>query len=57
MTAAGQGGIPTAFIVNGEGKIAWIGHPMEMEKPLEKVIAGTLDLKTAAEETTARRGG
>ena len=22
-------GIPTAFIVNKEGKIAWIGHPME----------------------------
>src|SRR5207244_3356455 len=28
MQAAGQGGIPIAFIVNGDGKIAWIGHPM-----------------------------
>lgn len=50
MTAAGQNGIPTAFIVNTEGKIAWIGHPMAMEKPLEKVIAGTWDLKEAREE-------
>jgi thiol-disulfide isomerase/thioredoxin len=50
MVASGSDGIPTAFIVNKEGKIAWIGHPMEMEKPLEKVIAGTWDLKTAAEE-------
>ena len=50
MTAAGQNGIPTAFIVNKEGKIAWIGHPMEMEKPLEKIIAGTWDLKEAREE-------
>jgi thiol-disulfide isomerase/thioredoxin len=50
MEAAGQEGIPTAFIINKESKIAWIGHPMEMEKPLDKVIEGTWDLKTAAEE-------
>ena len=48
MTAAGQEGIPTAFIVNKEGKIAWIGHPMEMDKPLEKIVAGTWDLKERA---------
>ena len=56
MEAAGQNGIPTAFIVNKEGKIAWIGHPMEMEKPLEKIIAGTWDLKTAAEENPQGEG-
>ncbi len=50
MTAAGQNGIPAAFIVNKEGKIAWIGHPMSMDKPLEKVVAGNWDLKTAREE-------
>ncbi len=43
MEAAGQGGIPTAFIVNKEGKIAWIGHPIELERPLAKIIAGTWD--------------
>ena len=42
MTAADQNGIPTAFIVNKEGKIAWIGHPMAMEKPFEKVDRGHL---------------
>src|SRR5262249_24424483 len=30
MEAADQDGIPTAFIVNPKGVIAWIGHPMEM---------------------------
>jgi thiol-disulfide isomerase/thioredoxin len=50
MTAAGQNGIPAAFIVNKEGKIAWIGHPMEMDKPLEKITAGTWNLKEAREE-------
>jgi thiol-disulfide isomerase/thioredoxin len=50
MSAAGQNGIPSAFIVNKEGKIAWIGHPMEMDKPLEKIAAGNWDLKEAREE-------
>ncbi len=50
MTAAGQEGIPAAFIVNKEGKIAWVGHPMEMDKPLEKITAGTWDLTEAREE-------
>lgn len=27
MKAAGRGGIPSAFVVDREGKIAWIGHP------------------------------
>jgi thiol-disulfide isomerase/thioredoxin len=50
MQAAGQGGIPTAFIVNGEGKIAWIGHPMEMDKPLAEIVAGKWDLKAASDQ-------
>jgi thiol-disulfide isomerase/thioredoxin len=28
LRASGQKGIPCAFVVDGEGKIAWIGHPM-----------------------------
>jgi thiol-disulfide isomerase/thioredoxin len=47
MQAAGQNGIPTAFIVDKEGKIAWIGHPMAMDKPLDQVAAGTFDQKAA----------
>ena len=29
-------GIPSAFIVSGESKIYWIGHPMQMDEPLAK---------------------
>ena len=50
MIAAGEESIPTAFIVNGDGKIAWIGHPESLEKPLEQIIAGSYDLKAAAAE-------
>jgi thiol-disulfide isomerase/thioredoxin len=39
MDAAGQDGIPTAFVVDKKGKIAWIGHPMD---GLDKVVAGVL---------------
>ncbi|MGH7151710.1 MAG: TlpA family protein disulfide reductase [Planctomycetota bacterium] len=40
MDAAGQGGIPCAFLVDEEGKVRWIGHPMEMEKPLKALAGG-----------------
>jgi len=55
MEAAGEQGIPTAFIVNGEGKIAWIGHPMELEKPLEKVLAGDWNIAAAREERVKQK--
>ena len=43
MDAAGQNGIPTCFIVGKSGQIEWIGHPMSMDEPLEKVVGGTWD--------------
>ncbi|MCE2654501.1 MAG: redoxin domain-containing protein [Planctomycetaceae bacterium] len=50
MTAAGQNGIPSAFIVGKQGTIEWIGHPMDgMDKVLGKVIDGTFDAKAEAE--------
>lgn len=55
MDAAQQEGIPTAFIVNGDGKVAWIGHPTELEKPLDQVIAGNWDLKVAAADFKKER--
>jgi len=48
MAASGQNGIPAAFIVNGDGKIAWIGHPATMEKPLAEIMAGKWDLQKEA---------
>jgi len=50
MAAAGQDGIPTAFIVGKDGKIAWIGHPMEMAEPLAKITAGNWDIAAAKAE-------
>jgi len=50
MTASGQQGIPTAFIVGKQGTIEWIGHPMEMDEVLDKVVGGSWDAKAYAEE-------
>jgi thiol-disulfide isomerase/thioredoxin len=47
MRAAMEGGIPTAFIVGKTGKVEWIGHPMEIDEPLEKVVADKWDLEAA----------
>jgi len=42
LQAAGRNGIPCAFIIDGNGKIAWIGHPMDsMEKAIDAVLAKT----------------
>ncbi len=45
MDAANQNGIPTAFVIGRNKKIAWIGHPMvDMERVIEEVVAGKFDI-------------
>lgn len=48
MKAAGRNGIPSAFLVDGAGKIAWIGHPSRIDEPLAQVVAGKWDLAAQA---------
>lgn len=36
MKAAGKSGIPTAFLIDKKGKIAWIGHPSDLEGELKQ---------------------
>lgn len=45
-----QEGIPTAFLIDQQGRIAWFGHPMELDAPLAEVVAGTFDIERAASE-------
>lgn len=56
MKAAGKNGIPCSFIVDQSGKIAWIGHPMGLEKVLEQMFAGTFDAKAVAAIDELRSG-
>jgi len=51
MAAAGRNGIPSAFLVDTQGRIAWIGHPMQLkEQVIEDVLAGKFDVRKAAED-------
>ena len=43
MKAAKQNGIPTAFIVGKDSHIEWIGHPMQIDDPLQQVVADAWD--------------
>lgn len=54
MKASEQDGIPVAFIVTGEGKIAWIGHPAEMDAPLKQIVEGKFDVNQAAKDAKAK---
>jgi thiol-disulfide isomerase/thioredoxin len=38
MKPAAQRGIPTAFVVGKDSRIEWIGHPMNMDDVLAKVV-------------------
>lgn len=50
MRAAGQNGIPTSFLVDKEGRIAYIGHPIFLDLPLERVLKGTWDIEAGNRE-------
>ncbi len=51
MGRYGQNGIPTAFIVNKKGQVAWLGHPMAgLDVALDDILAGTYDIAAAQRE-------
>ena len=43
MKAAGRNGIPCSFVVDKQGRIAYIGHPLFLDIVLPKVLSGTWD--------------
>lgn len=55
MQAAAQNGIPTSFIVGKDAKIEWIGHPMELDEPLDQVVNDKWDREAYAEVMRAKQ--
>ena len=55
MEAAGQNGIPCAFIVGKDQKIEWIGHPMELDEPLKAVVDGKWDREVYLKDFLAKQ--
>jgi thiol-disulfide isomerase/thioredoxin/tetratricopeptide (TPR) repeat protein len=55
MAAAGRSGMPTAFIVDKKGQVAWVGNPVELaDQMVEAVLLGKLEVKTAATPLPAK---
>ncbi|MBK9137667.1 MAG: redoxin domain-containing protein [Verrucomicrobia bacterium] len=56
MKAYGINGIPHAFIVDKDGKVAWQGHPMDgLDRAIEEILAGKYDLKKAKLRASAQQ--
>lgn len=55
MDAFGQEGIPTAFVVDKQGAVVWVGHPMEgLDRTLEQLVAGKFNAAAAAKEADTK---
>ena len=55
MQAAGQNGIPCAFIIGRNGKVEWIGHPIQIDEPLQQIVDGNWDSEKARVDYLASR--
>jgi thiol-disulfide isomerase/thioredoxin len=56
MRAYNINGIPHAFVVDKENRVAWHGHPMAgLDKVLERLVANTFDLGTEKKRSAAQR--
>ncbi len=55
MEAYGQNGIPSAFIVDKNLNVAWVGHPLDgLDKVLDEVVSGTFDPAAYKEQKEIR---
>jgi thiol-disulfide isomerase/thioredoxin len=55
LERAALDGIPASFVIDRAGRIAWIGSPSQVAGVVERVAAGTWDLKRAARQYQAGR--
>lgn len=46
--AARETAIPRTFVINGDGVLAWIGHPKDVDPVVERILAGAWDVNEAA---------
>lgn len=48
-------GIPRTFVVDAEGRLAWVGHPTELHEVLRKLMNNSWDVKEAAAKRNLNR--
>jgi thiol-disulfide isomerase/thioredoxin len=47
IEAVGERAIPVTFVLNAAGRLAWIGHPSELDKVLPAIVNNIWDIKVA----------
>lgn len=47
LRASGERAIPRSFLIDGQGRVAWIGRPTEADGPVEAAVEGLWDLQAA----------
>jgi thiol-disulfide isomerase/thioredoxin len=47
LLASGEQAIPQTFVINAEGRLAWIGHPMYVHEILLKILNNDWDINEA----------
>ena len=57
MEAAGRNSIPTTMVVDREGRLAWIGHPLDrdLRPALRAILDAEYDIEAAAARAAALR--
>jgi hypothetical protein len=55
LEASGEQGIPKSFVINADGKLAWIGHPRFLDDVLRKIVNNTWDMKAALTKQNLNR--
>jgi thiol-disulfide isomerase/thioredoxin len=55
LDASGEKGIPKTFLVNAEGRVAWIGHPRDLAEVLPRFVSNTWDVKAALEKRSLEK--
>jgi len=56
MVPAERRGIPSAFVVDQKGKIAFVGHPMWLDIPLEGLVKGDWDAREGMKKVAEAEG-
>jgi thiol-disulfide isomerase/thioredoxin len=42
-----KGSIPKTFVIDGQGKVAWLGHPFYLDTVLKKIVSNTWNINEA----------
>jgi len=55
LEASGNPGIPQTFVVNREGKLAWIEHPKDIDTVLPKIVSNDWDIREELAKRNSHR--